>query len=439
MLAVIKRHINPKNKKRVLGLGSLLVIYSVLGFLLAPMLVTQLAKDYVQQQLNLQLSVANIEINPLTLSIKLQDVDVKQNDGELLLSVADVYLNASLILSAWQQQIYLQELDVIQPYINAKISQTGILNLLQLIPPDDKSQATDIAWQLAVLAVHNAQIDFSDESSQQPFKKQLKAINLQLLNISSFINHQGRYQFVAQTAEHETLKWQGTIGLNPIRSQGHFAVKNVQLNKPANYLSKDLAFNIQQGVIDVAADYVFQFKNQQAQMQLTQGNVLLHQVLASTKTVKPLDFQLKKAELRQLNAQWPQAKASFAQLVLEQPRLQQQQRDILAIDQIILNQTAWQQSNNRLNLNHFKAQNMVLNGQHGLLLQLPQLDIERFIMDDAHLNTGRVLLMGGQTSLQRGKQGQINWQDELKQLNAQLETLSSPSVSSTSAPTRTYQ
>lgn len=140
MSNAITPQINNKNKKRLLGLGSLLSVYSLLGFVLAPVMVTKVAKDYVHEQLYLDLRLENVEINPLTLAVKLQGLAIKTAEGEILVSARDVYLNASLLRSIWQQAVYIEELDIIKPYINANINKNGQLNLLKLIPPDDNKE-----------------------------------------------------------------------------------------------------------------------------------------------------------------------------------------------------------------------------------------------------------------------------------------------------------
>ena len=107
MSNAITPQINNKNKKRLLGLGSLLSVYSILGFVLAPVMVTKVAKDYVHEQLYLDLSLENVEINPLTIAVKLQVLAIKTAEGEILVSAKDVYLNASLLRSIWQQAVYV--------------------------------------------------------------------------------------------------------------------------------------------------------------------------------------------------------------------------------------------------------------------------------------------------------------------------------------------
>jgi hypothetical protein len=71
-------------------------------------------------------------------------------------------------------------------------------------------------------------------------------------------------------------------------------------------------------------------------------------------------------------------------------------------------------------LHEFSAQKFSLNTPSAPLLVLPQLNVSQFIMDDSQLNTGRIVLTGGQTAFNVFKTGQNNWQQEIKKLIAQL-------------------
>jgi len=414
-------YINTKNKKRLLGLGTVFAVYSALGFLAAPSLAIKLAQQYVSDELHLQLTIANIEINPLTLAVKVDGLQVKQPAGEVLVSAQQIYVNSSFLLSLWQQRIWLDELDIQRPYVNVHFDKTGKLNLLQLIPPKKEEKSGDMAWQIASFAIHNANFKVLDESRQQAFSSQINDFNLSLYNISSLAGDEGHYQFAAQTAQHEKLTWQGTVGLQPMRSQGHFSIEHLQLTTPASYLA-DLPVTIEQGEFNVAADYQFLLNDDQPQLSLTQGHIRLTDIKARTKTLNPVNYVLKQAELSQLRVQWPQAQASFETLLLQRPEIQdsQSQRAIVALQDVTLSKGVWQQQADSLSLALLSARKLSVEGQKQPLLQLPQLDISQFGIEKNILNTGRIALTGGETQLHLLKNGQINWQQELTQLLPRL-------------------
>ena len=83
--------LSAKQKKHLLGWGTVFLSYSLLGFLAAPSLVTKFAKDYVAETLHLELDIKKVEINPLMLAIKIEGLRIKQPQGELLVSAEHLY------------------------------------------------------------------------------------------------------------------------------------------------------------------------------------------------------------------------------------------------------------------------------------------------------------------------------------------------------------
>ncbi len=430
--------ISHKNKKRLLGIGALLAVYSVLGFLLAPSFAIKFAQQYVSDELHLELAITKVEINPLNLAVKIEGLQIRQPVGDVLVSARQIYINASLLLSIWQQRIWLDELDIQQPYINAHLDKSGKLNLLQLIPPQKEENHSDIAWQLATLGIHSANINFLDESRKQPFSSQINGFNLNLYNMSSLVGEEGQYHFAAQTAKHEKLTWQGSFGLQPMRSQGHLTIKKLQLSSFNSYLADSLPVNIKQGELMIAADYQLQIKNEQPQLTLSQGHIVVNNFVAQTKTTMPLDYRLKQLELTKLQLQWPQAEVGFASLILQQPEIKdsQTQRAMLAVQEVVLSLGTWQQQADTLSLADLSAHHFDLAGQHQPLLQLPQIDVSHFSLTKNQLNTGRIVLKGGETALQLMSNGQNNWQQALAQLLSRLVPPSASPVNVAATPAR---
>ena len=434
--------LSSKNTKRLLGLGTVFALYSALGFLAMPSVAIKFAQEYVENELHLQLQIDHLEINPLNLALKIEGIQVKQPAGEVLVSAQHVYINASVLLSLWQQRIWLDELDIQQPYVHVHLDKAGKLNLLQLIPPEKEDQSESLAWQLAMLSVHNANIKVLDESRPQPFSSQINNFNLTLYNMNSLAKNEGSYQLSAQTAKHEKFTWQGKVGLLPLRSQGHFSIENLQLATPANYFAEVLPVNISQGEFDFSADYQLQIADNASQFNLAQGHIVLRDLEAQSKTSQPFNYRFKQLELAQLRGQWPQTEAMFGSVLIHNPEIEDSltKRKFLTMQDVALTKGLWQKSSDALSLSAFSAQQITLAGQTQRLLQLPLLNINNFRIEKNSLNTGRIALMGGEANLHRIKNGQNNWLQELTPLLRRFTpsaTLKQVQVTS-SAPAMSY-
>lgn len=431
--------LSPKQKKHLFGWGTFFLSYSLLGFLAAPSLVTKFAKDYVAETLHLQLDIKNIEINPLSLAIKLESLRINQPQGEVLVSAEHLYVNASLIFSAWQQRAYIEELDVINPYINAQINQTGQLNLLQLLPPDDQEDKSSTAWQLAILGVHQAKIDLADFSRQHPLKTQFNDLSLKLFNISSLANDQGHYQFAAQTTQGESFVWQGTLALNPIRSQGQLAVKKLNLKPLADYaLSNDLPIVLNKALLDIQGDYQFQLINDKPELNIDKTLVKIYDVVAQSTKQKPIIYQLENLSLDNIKANWPNPQLTINHSQINDFSLQNAQQKIVSLADLQLSNISWQQQADQLSLEKISVHDLLINRQQNTLLTLPNLLVNNFSAKPQaqQFHTGKISIEGGNTQISRLKNGKIDLQQELNNLATRLQVSSSAKTTSTNAKTQ---
>lgn len=430
--------LSTKHKKHIFGWGTVFLFYSLLGFFAAPSVVTQFAQHYVANTLHLDLTIRKIEINPLTLAIKIEDLTIKQAQGETLVSAKHLYANASLIMSLWQQRVYIEELDIIQPYINAKINQTGQLNLLQLLA-DDKSEPSTTAWQLAILGIHQAKIDIADYSQQHTLQSQFNDLHLKLFNISSLANNQGRYQFAAHTTQGESLAWQGTIALNPLRSQGQLVIKKLQLKPLADYaLSNDLPVMLNQALLDIEGDYQFQLVNDVPRFEIDKTHIKIYDVLAQSLNKNPIFYHIDSLLLDNLKANWPQPKISLATTQLNGFALHTAQQKMLSLANLQLADISWHQDTDKLAVQQIQLQDLLVNGQQSPLLTLPLLLVTDFSAQPQAqvFDTGKISLEGGYAHISRFKNGDINLHHELHHLVTSLQPTSSTSATNTTTKTQ---
>ncbi len=122
-----------RRRLSILGfcLASLLTVYTLAGFFLAPYLVTRYART-AAEPLHLQLRLGQVRINPLLFACEIKDLSLQNNEGEPLLSVQRLFVDLemeSLFRRAWT----FADLTVESPSLHLVIDTEGRLNLAKLI------------------------------------------------------------------------------------------------------------------------------------------------------------------------------------------------------------------------------------------------------------------------------------------------------------------
>src|SRR5258706_4534684 len=256
------------SRKRRLALwifGSLL-FYAVVGFLILPPIIRSVAVRQLAKQLDREVSIEQVKLNPFALSATVRGLLIKDKDGEPLLSWDEVYVNfqlSSLFDKAW----VFKEISTTRPFVRSQMNKNGTFNFTDLITkfstnaPDTapKEPIPPLALRIERLNIAGATASFTDLTPRMPFKRVIGPLDVTLENFRTDPDNKNPYAFAGTTDAGETFSWSGYFSLAPLRSQGELTLNQITLNKYAP-LYQDLArFEIRDGKIGLRAYYSFEF------------------------------------------------------------------------------------------------------------------------------------------------------------------------------------
>lgn len=412
----------PRRRRQGAALAAATVLYSALGFLAVPLLVDSLARDYVRETLRLELSIRQVEFNPWGLAVRLDGLEVREPAGERLLAARSVYLNLDGVASLWQRRLEVDELDVLQPFVHAHVDAKGLLNLMQLVPPDDPEDQGETPWMLGALSVRNGEIRFQDDSRPRPFATTFSPLNLQLFQLSSQADGAGNYRFSAQTGQGEQLAWKGRVALNPVRSEGHLSLSGWRLETLAAYAQDQLPLALREGRFDLSGDYRLSLMSATPDVSLSNGQLTLTGIRAATRTANPLDLRLDTVALQGLALDWPAGRLSLPALRLEGGSLGDAAGRMAVFGSLALDRTTWDPAGDQAAVGAARLEELTLLDGAEALLEVPQLAVQALALAPGKqvLDTGQVLVNRGRTRVTRQPDGATNWQRYLDQLLVRL-------------------
>jgi len=260
--------------KLVLTLGVLTGLYALIGFavlppLLKPWLVRQ-AEAYTHQPL----ALAELSLNPFALSVRIRGLSLGEQDSPLL-RFEEIYANFQAA-SLFNRAYTFAQIRLTGPRADIRILPDGRLNLKDLLPSPRSPQpeSTSDSAALPPILIHALRLDrgevsFEDRSLPTPFQTRLPSFSLALDNLTTRTDSNGTYLLEAAGALGETLRLQGDLSLAPLRLSGNVLVRNLKASTLWSYLQDRLNFVVQEGTMEVAADFtlapsgadkVFQFR-----------------------------------------------------------------------------------------------------------------------------------------------------------------------------------
>jgi hypothetical protein len=273
----------PQKRRKILRwIAGLLLFYTVFGFLILPPIVRSVAVKQLAKQLDREVSIEKIKINPYALSTSIRGLLIKDKDGQPFVSWDEVYVNlesASFFGHAW----IFKEVSTTNTYVRVQMNKDSSLNFSDLIAKfSTNTSATPplpsapLALRIERLHIARASASFTDLTPRTPFKRVIGPLDITLDNFRTDPDNKNPYSFSGTTDGGEKISWSGYFYLDPIRSQGELALENISLNKYAPLYQDFLRFQIRDGVVDLRSAYRFELNASNRVIIATNASLALH-------------------------------------------------------------------------------------------------------------------------------------------------------------------
>lgn len=242
----------------------LIVLYALIGFLLAPKLLRSALLEQIPKTLNLTPTVGDIRINPFLLRLEMKDFALAEPGGDRLLGF-DRLLVEVKFASLWHRALMFKDIQLDAPFVNAVVGSDGALNLMKLQPktppppPDEKPQPLP-RLQIDDFKVSRGALSYDDRSRSPHFEKRLEPISFDLTDFTTQASG-GAFSLTAATKAGERFEWQGSLAVQPVASAGEVHVIGLHARTIWEYIDEQVAFSIDAGSIDVDAHYRFALRD----------------------------------------------------------------------------------------------------------------------------------------------------------------------------------
>ncbi len=256
-------------------------VYVLFGFFGAPPIIRSQAEKRLSAELNRPVKILKVRFNPLTLSLEIAGFQVGDGQGGEFVGWQRLFANfdpLKRLLGAWT----FKEIDLEGFQAVVLRDASGRLNFADLIekartrPADsDKKKRRPPPLAIERLGVHGARVQFQDASLSTPFTTDIGPVTFALLHLQTTGDATAPHSFSATTEAGETLTWQGSLELEPLKSVGDFTLTQLSLAKYAPYYQDYVGFALRNGVLTVKGRYEAEFTAGTPQARLSEGELTL--------------------------------------------------------------------------------------------------------------------------------------------------------------------
>ncbi len=258
------------------------LVYTLVGFLLVPYLIKTSIVPMVSEKLRKPVLIREAEFNPFKLALRLTGFEIREADLSPLIGFDEFFVNFRAI-SLIRQAYVFDTIRFTVPYVAAKVSKEGQLNLANIVPPDnekpapspteEKKPAGIPAIEIGEFEIAQGIVEFRDESKPRPYSIDIVPIHIVLKNFHTKPGGDNAYSFTAELGKGETLSWSGKISLEPIQSTGTLTLSGIKLQGLWKYLHDRFQFDISDGVMHADARYQFDAGADPIQIHVSDANL----------------------------------------------------------------------------------------------------------------------------------------------------------------------
>jgi Domain of Unknown Function (DUF748) len=299
----------PRWRKFVVWSLSLLLAYTVVGFLILPPIVRWVAIKQVGRQFDREVSIRKVKLNPFVLSATVDGLLIKDKDGEPFVSWDEVYVNFQLA-SFFGHPWVFKQFSVIKPYLRAQMNKDYTFNFSDLVTKFSSNSpaakpakpSRPLALRIDEVNIEGAEASLTDLTPREPFKRLVGPLNLNVSDFKTDPTSRNPYSFMGTTDAGEKFAWAGFFSLDPLRSEGDFSIQQVVLNRYAALYQDLVRFQIKDGVADLRSSYQFELSASNRVAAVTNTSFGLHsfklcQSGGDTNVVEVPELSVKNASL----------------------------------------------------------------------------------------------------------------------------------------------
>jgi hypothetical protein len=245
----------------------LIGLYALAGFFLAPYLIERYAPKYAEEKLGAQASIGRVRFNPFLFTLEARDISLREPEAEPIVAVARLLVDlelSSLIKLAWTfAEVRLEGLN-----LHLEIARNGNLNLAALVERLGPSKEGPPRMVLQHVVLTDSQVSLTDLTGAAPASTSLHPINMEIFDLATLPDREGRYTVAATLPEGGTLAWRGGVSLRPLASDGELHLTGLRADTVWKFYRDRFRLEKVAGALTASARYDYSHGEGEAKLRL---------------------------------------------------------------------------------------------------------------------------------------------------------------------------
>ena len=265
------------------------LFYSILGFLVIPLVLKPQLIDVVQKQTNAKINIDDVYFNPFTFRLELSEIKLSSLDDKELLFIKRMILNTQ-VSSLFRGAIHIKDFILEEPRISLVLDKEKKINFTSIIKKSpqksDSGTSGDIPRIIVdTIAIVEGNLNYEDYTRESKFEFGLDSIGFELKNIDTkdLTASDAQIRFYTLLADGGFVDFKSeVIGFEPLVIKGNLDFEASKLYTQWRYMKDSLNLEVADGRLSLNTDYYFNLDNLEATT-LSNLNVALNKLRVKPK------------------------------------------------------------------------------------------------------------------------------------------------------------
>ncbi|MCK5120960.1 MAG: hypothetical protein KAQ91_03210, partial [Methylococcales bacterium] len=192
--------ISAKIKMLLLTVAAALLLYSLLGFLILPAILSNQIPKLAQEKLNRAMQIDEIQFNPFSMELNIQGFEVKNLDNSPFLSFGQLYVDIAVLQSIFDFSLKMEQVLLKTPYVSIKRDKQADFNFSDLLNPnlENKEQASDgkiFPITITKIAISEGKLSWDDGFYSKAQHEEIYPLDLNIDNFTTIVSEKSQLGF----------------------------------------------------------------------------------------------------------------------------------------------------------------------------------------------------------------------------------------------------
>ena len=243
---------------------SLIVLYTLIGFVAVPLILKPQVIDIVAKQTNAKIEIDSIFFNPYAFYLNISGLKLSSLDDKELIYIKEIFLNIE-VYSLFNSAIHLKNFILEEPRISLVLDKNKQINFASIAKPstaevkEDSNSTTEIPRIiLDRIAIVDGSMHYEDYSQGSKFELNLDTLGFELKDIDTddLTSSDAKIRFYTLLSDGGFIDFKSEIvGFEPLTLKGSLDFEASKLYTQWRYMKDALNLEVADGKLSLGAEF----------------------------------------------------------------------------------------------------------------------------------------------------------------------------------------